>query len=619
MRNSYGKFTSQRLRGVASRSCSSIERNLGKSNRLKKALMHDPFKQSQQSHLTEKPLHPKAINPLRLSHPRPIGKLHENYDKITSELSQKTSENHFISSSGRHFNQIGKIGLSASNPGNPIPVISTRLHSSQTGQDSFLKGNQLISKDFVTYGLGGFGQRPQSGSYIINIELDQTRETNKDSSKVQKHAFQQGRGKSREEQQKSRNRSSRSRGKSVSKSATRSVNKSVKKPEGLEIKTQPPEQKIKEIYSKEIDYITMEIMMMQQILDNIKDNLLLHLNREMQAASQTVEKGLKLRKKGGNLQLEVKTVALNCEKIDEIKKELQQVFGGYQFRVVSRVDGDLLQSSNNGQDTPELLGGVQSYNITPRAIDEIQHGTGSHVNPRGKSCRSLQGINIQPHHMKKSNKEQYSEHKFEDFSKNFEKSPTEISDPLISTSKLTNDNHHSTSIIRTDRDADFGASIIPDPSDSNFNCFLESELEKITKAFLQDTPLKESEKKVEKPKATKVESREHSRQSQVSRRLTKNPSTNLESKKKRTASSNTHHSKGSKGNAYYKEKFEELYNKGKSQGNSSSTKPDKALKRDHRSGSFNDKPDRHAILNRLTQKTASQQNQADFKPLFKED
>lgn len=308
----------------------------------------------------------------------------------------------------------------------------------------------------------------------------------------------------------------------------------------------------------------MEIFLLEQAIEKIKDEILLQLNLEMKKAIRLIEEA------STKYELQIKTFSLNNNKIESIKSQLGTIFGEYQFKiesnhpteatnrqiaieVIDRVTNNpLLESMQEAKNvpadhrisSPECVSAIETQNPISKEITDT-------FKPSFSSLR-----NLKSNDNKKSTASQpivmpirevidspIKESPFESIFKPH--SPSKFENPI----KLF----------------EFEAELqLPDVTDNEFNLFLEKELERIKKTFLEDDSLpqvnqvikaksrKQSDKIVEEIKPSGFSKRAASiGYKKNSQGLTQSPRQN----------------RGLV--ASYKEKFEDLYFNGK---NSKATK-----------------------------------------------
>lgn len=199
----------------------------------------------------------------------------------------------------------------------------------------------------------------------------------------------------------------------------------------------------------------MEIMMLHEAVDKIKDEILLHLNNEMRKSIKLIENA------NEKLEIEIKSFELDCFKIDTIKKDLKNVFAKYEFKVNANGKGfkgdnliDRLTSHNNVLHEPiSLIESIKDADDEPREMFDYGESNTTEFNGfSGRDSKLFGGI-PEPEKMPAISHLEESKEKLQS-----------SFDPLDS--------------------------IAPDPSDANFNKFLETELERIKKNFLGDSSSK---------------------------------------------------------------------------------------------------------------------------------
>ncbi len=214
--------------------------------------------------------------------------------------------------------------------------------------------------------------------------------------------------------------------------------------------------KVKDIYNSEIQYvrpahqITMEIMMLHEAVDKIKDEILLHLNNEMRRGIQLIEGTQE------KLELEIRSFELDCSKIDAIKRDLSSVFANYAFTVKAN---DFAKPGENVIDrltTHQLFKESVSLKQSLRGDDEAKEV----FEVADNMTADLNGVSAQTSNIMLL---------------------AEVDKPLFSSQVDASKEKPDTSF-------DPAECVPPDPSDANFNKFLENELERIKKNFLTDSP-----------------------------------------------------------------------------------------------------------------------------------
>jgi hypothetical protein len=166
---------------------------------------------------------------------------------------------------------------------------------------------------------------------------------------------------------------------------------------------------------------------------------------------------------------------------------------------------------------------------------------------------------------------------------------------------------------------EFDVEHVPDPSDSNFNNFLEGELEKIKRAFLEDTSSPMHENTVTQKNKDVFNPRSAS--------IGQNKRDPLFGKKSSHPKIDPlPQSKKSLGQLGYKEKFEELYNKGKNLKTDSDSKKDltnsipRAVPGSHfMQVELKSMTDTNKVLSRYSKPQLTANHLQTFTPLFKAD
>lgn len=214
--------------------------------------------------------------------------------------------------------------------------------------------------------------------------------------------------------------------------------------------------RVKDIYHREIQYvvageqITMEVMMLHEAVDKIKDEILLHLNNEMRRGVQLIEATQE------KLELEIRSFELDCAKIDAIKRDLRSVFADYAFTVKAC---DFARPGENVIDrltTHQLFKETVSLKQSARGDDEAKEVFEAADN----MTADLNGVSAHTSNIMLL---------------------AEVDKPLFSSQV-------DASKEKVDTSFDPADCVPPDPSDANFNRFLENELERIKKNFLTDSP-----------------------------------------------------------------------------------------------------------------------------------
>jgi hypothetical protein len=276
--------------------------------------------------------------------------------------------------------------------------------------------------------------------------------------------------------------------------------------------------RVKDIYHSEIQYvsapqqITMEIMMLHEAVDKIKDEILLHLNNEMRRGIQLIEATQE------KLELEIRSFELDCAKIDAIKRDLSSVFANYAFTVNANDFGKPGENVIDRLTTHQLFKESVSLKQSLRGDDEAKEV----FEVADNMTADLNGVSAHTSNIMLL---------------------AEADKPLFSSQV-------DASKEKADTSFDPAECVPPDPSDANFNKFLENELERIKKNFLTESPGK-LEPVGSKPvlAAAVVEKRPKSIGPIKSPSLTNNFT--------------------------YKQKFEELYNRGKASKSGSQPKAGK--------------------------------------------
>lgn len=325
---------------------------------------------------------------------------------------------------------------------------------------------------------------------------------------------------------------------------------------------------VKEVYNAETKYvgsanqITMEVFLLQQSIEKIKDEILLQLNLELKKAIKLIESA------STKSEIQINTFALDNSKIESIKSELNSIFADYQFKVES----DQLQEITNRQIATEVIDRITSNplldylhrareseeipetNRESKADDEAnnQASKGSieavkasfsslrHVMnkkmPERKSVEAEVVIVEAPSPSNKENKESMFESIFKP-----------------SSSKKLDDNNK-----LFEFEGEFE---VPDVTDSNFNTFLEKELERIKKTFLEDGPVPQAGQLMSKVNSRKQSDKlfeEIQPEGTFSKRAA-----SIGHKKSVHAMTQSPRQRKGLGGLSYKDKFEDLYFKGK--------------------------------------------------------
>lgn len=342
--------------------------------------------------------------------------------------------------------------------------------------------------------------------------------------------------------------------------------------------------KVKDIYHSEIQYvgpadqITMEIMMLHEAVDKIRDEILLHLNNEMRRGIQLIEATQE------KLELEIRSFELDCPKIDAIKRDLRSVFANYAFTVKAN---DFARPGENVIDrltSHQLLREPVSLKQSARGDEEAKEV----FEVADNMTADLNGVSAQTSNIML----------------------TDADKPLFASQVDASKEKADTSFDPAD-------CIPPDPSDANFNKFLENELERIKKNFLTDSPGKPEQ--------------------QVSRPLLGATA------EKRTKSIGPTKSPSFSNQFTYKQKFEDLYRRGKPAKSGSQSKGGKQKGKNdfhsvvRQSSNFNSSADhptkppfaspklppqfaeKTSFLKKLNSKLGPQSASPVFTPLFKAD
>lgn len=129
--------------------------------------------------------------------------------------------------------------------------------------------------------------------------------------------------------------------------------------------------RLKEIYNKEIQYVTFDLMkimmeftMLQETVQKIKEEVQGHLQKELQTAIHLIDSTKE------NVSIEVKTFALDCPKIDDIKRELKEVFKYYEFKGLIKPTGNLLDH-NDTQSASRYITEGESPELVSRTINAL--------------------------------------------------------------------------------------------------------------------------------------------------------------------------------------------------------------------------------------------------------
>lgn len=309
--------------------------------------------------------------------------------------------------------------------------------------------------------------------------------------------------------------------------------------------------------------MTMELMMLHEAIDKVKDSILLHLNQEMKKAVNIIEAT------NDKIQFEVKTYPLDCAKIDQLKEELKKVFSGYEFKVqtgesldhqtpsvnlkedfLSRLThSDLATSKQKRRVDSEPDPGFDPTVVIRKKSEENNEIESPEATPNNHKMDCL----IEEIHTIVTKEEKESQnHHFE----NDDPEPAVLKE--VATNPMWEDN---------------GIPTAPDPQDANFNKYLESELDRIKSLFLNDdqnfkssssAALVQQRKGIEKdnPRPLRQSLPESSEQDGLARSKSQVSLKNSSSVKALgTVGGGLRTSNSSQ--QYYKMKFEELYSRSK--------------------------------------------------------
>lgn len=309
----------------------------------------------------------------------------------------------------------------------------------------------------------------------------------------------------------------------------------------------------------------MEVFLLQQSIEKIKDDILYQINVEMKKAIRLIEEA------NTRSELQIKTFALDSQKIESIKSQLGSIFGEYQFKVESEHNSESAQqlaaevidritnnpmivsaqnkSANPAEKSKESKTDEQSKVLQEQSplLDKrntIIKEKIDHLKPSFSSLRILKDKET-----KGNGKDQNSVTMREVVDSPIKETLFESVFKPQPSSKLES----------SKRLFEFEAELqLPDVTDTNFNEFLENELEKIKRTFLEDKPAQ----------YLLPQSNQTSRKQ--SERLTEEANTGSFSKRalsighKKSGHALTQSPKHKKlSTLSYKEKFEELYFKGK--------------------------------------------------------
>lgn len=302
----------------------------------------------------------------------------------------------------------------------------------------------------------------------------------------------------------------------------------------------------------------MEIFLLQQAIEKIKDDILLQLNLEMKKAIRLIEDA------SSKYELQIKTFSLDTFKIEAIKSQLGTIFGEYQFKVES----DHPTEATSHQIATEVIDRVTQYPL----LEETQDRKNNPEDPKIMFRDSVSDVKfLNPVVKEKTDSLKPSFSSLRNLKlKDSKNSITNesvglpvreaVDSPIKETLFESIFKPQPSSKLETSKKLfEFEAELqLPDVTDTNFNQFLENELERIKKTFLEDTPMppltqntkidsrKQSEKIVEEIEQTNFSKRASSIGNQKnSSALTQSP------RQKRNQAIS------------YKEKFEDLYFKGK--------------------------------------------------------
>lgn len=312
----------------------------------------------------------------------------------------------------------------------------------------------------------------------------------------------------------------------------------------------------------------MQVFLLQQAIEQIKDGILLQLNLEMKKAVGVIEDAR------AKSELQIKTFALDNAKIEAIKSQLSSIFGEYQFKVEEDQHSTL---STSRQLATEVIDRITSHPL-------VGFGRESTVEEQpltAGTCPQLDRRNLVSKENEDVCKQSFSSlrHVRSKDSGNFSvtnesgaMNPKDHVDPIKeSLFESIFKPHTSAKIEASKKLFEYEAEIeVPDVTDSKFNEFLENELDRIKKTFLEDGQMVPSTHVAEKVETKTVKENLGSDRSRD--KFSKRAASIGHKKSVQRLGQSPSQKKGF-GTLSYKEKFEDLYFRGKNkQGSKESTK-----------------------------------------------